>query len=80
MISTIRYPALKKLNPGRGKSHLMILLIALVVASIYFFSELSLMAIVLSYVLSGPFLKLYQFARRRTGRERQKSDRLTAES
>lgn len=65
MISTIRYPSLKRLNLGRGKSHLMILVIALLVAGIYFYSQLVLMAVATAYLCSGPLMRLYQFARRR---------------
>ncbi len=70
MISTIRYPSLKQLNLGRGKSHLTILVIALLVAGIYFYSQLVLMAVATAYFLSGPCLRLFQFARRRQGPER----------
>lgn len=65
MISTIRYPSLKYLNLGRGKSHLTILMLALLVSGIYFFSQQVLMVIAALYLSSGPFLRFYRFAKRR---------------
>ena len=65
MISTIRYPSLKRLNLGRGKSHLMILILASLVAGIYYYSEQVLLVIATSYLCSGPVLRFYQLARRR---------------
>ena len=64
MISTIRYPALKQLNLGHGKSHLTILVLAVVVAGVFLFSQQVLMAIAAVYVGSGPLLKLYHLMRR----------------
>jgi len=65
MVSTIRYPALKQLNLGRGKSHLTILALAFIVAGVFFFSEQVLMAIAAVYVSSGLVLKGAQLLRRR---------------
>ncbi len=65
MISTIRYPSLKRLDLGRGKSHLTILLLALLVAGIYYYSQLVLMAVAMAYLFSGPVTRLYQAIRRR---------------
>jgi CDP-diacylglycerol--serine O-phosphatidyltransferase len=65
MISTIRYPSLKQLNLGRGKSHLTILALAIIIAGVFFFSEQVLMAIALVYAASGLILKLYHMVRRR---------------
>ncbi len=65
MISTIRYPSLKGLNLGRGKSHLTILLLGLLVAGIYYFSQLVLLAVALTYLASGPCFRFWSMARRR---------------
>ena len=68
MISTIRYPALKQLNFGRGKSHLVILTLALLVAGVYYYSQYVLLVIAYSYLLSGPVARLYQAMRYRATR------------
>ena len=60
MISTIRYPSLKQLNFGRGKSHLAILTLALLVAGVYYYSQYVLLVIAYAYLLSGPLARLYQ--------------------
>ncbi len=65
MISTLRYPSLKRLNLGRGKSHLSILMLALLVAGIFWYSEEVLMIIAAVYACSGPVLRAYQFVRYR---------------
>jgi len=64
MISTLRYSSLKHLTLGR-KSHLTILIIALLMALIIFYSRPTLLALAVVYVLSGPVLKLYTMVRRR---------------
>jgi CDP-diacylglycerol---serine O-phosphatidyltransferase len=69
MISTIRYSSLKQLTFGK-KSHLTILVIALMVALIYFFSRSTLLAMAILYVISGPFMRLVAaFRRKKTGSE-----------
>ncbi len=67
MISTIRYPSLKRLDLGRGKSHLSILILALLVAGIYYYSQLVLMAVAMAYMASGLVMRLFQTFRRRRG-------------
>ncbi len=67
MISTIRYPALKQLNLGRGKSHLTILILGLLVASVYYYSEEALVIMTYGYLLSGPITRLVSAAKRRSG-------------
>lgn len=64
MVSTIRYISLKHLTLGR-KSHLTILLIALLVALIYNYSKPTLLALAVVYCLSGPVARLYSMVRRR---------------
>ncbi|MBI4445934.1 MAG: CDP-diacylglycerol--serine O-phosphatidyltransferase [Acidobacteria bacterium] len=65
MISTIRYPSLKQLNLGKGKSHLNILMLALIIAGIIWYSRVALMGIALVYVSSGVLHRIYQFVRYR---------------
>jgi CDP-diacylglycerol---serine O-phosphatidyltransferase len=65
MISTLRYPSLKHLNLGRGKSHITVLALALIVAGIFFYSQQVLMAIAFVYVVSGPVMRIHQLVKRR---------------
>jgi CDP-diacylglycerol--serine O-phosphatidyltransferase len=64
MVSTIRYSSLKYLTLGK-KSHLTILVIALLVALIYFYSRTTLLAIAVLYGLSGLTIRLTVFLRRK---------------
>ena len=64
MISTFRYSSLKNLTLGR-KSHFTILIIALLVALIYNYSDWTLLIIALTYASSGPLSKFYSMARHR---------------
>jgi CDP-diacylglycerol---serine O-phosphatidyltransferase len=64
MVSTIRYNSLKNLTLGK-KSHLTILIIALFVVLIVFFSKPTLLAMALAYCFSGPIARIYAFLRRR---------------
>ncbi|MBP1595101.1 MAG: CDP-diacylglycerol-serine O-phosphatidyltransferase [Acidobacteria bacterium] len=64
MISTFRYSSLKNLTLGR-KSHFTILIIALLVALIYNYSDWTLLIIALTYAASGPVAKFYSMARHR---------------
>jgi CDP-diacylglycerol--serine O-phosphatidyltransferase len=64
MVSTIRYPSLKQLTLGR-KSHLTILLIALLVALVYNYSRWTLLAIAVAYSVSGIGGRIYGLLRRR---------------
>ncbi len=64
MVSTIRYSSLKYLTLGK-KSHLTILVIALIVALIYSYSRTTLLAIAVLYALSGPAIRLTAFLRRK---------------
>lgn len=64
MISTIRYSSLKHLTFGE-KSHLTVLLMALLVALIFFLSKPTLLIIAVVYVLSGVFSRLYAMVRRK---------------
>jgi CDP-diacylglycerol--serine O-phosphatidyltransferase len=64
MISTIRYSSLKHFAWGK-KSHQTILLLALLVALVFFLSRPTLLVIAVSYVLSGPIMRLYTVIRRK---------------
>lgn len=65
MISTLRYPSPKQLTATRGRSHLTVLLLALVVAGVIWYSEEVLMALATAYVLSGLVQRLFQMVRYR---------------
>lgn len=65
MISTLRYPSLKHLNLGRGKSHLSVLLLAFLIAGLIWYSRNVLMIIAGVYLCSGLFARAYQFAKYR---------------
>jgi CDP-diacylglycerol--serine O-phosphatidyltransferase len=64
MVSTVRYPSLKQLTLGR-KSHLTILLIALLVALVYNYSRWTLLIIAVAYSVSGIGGRLYSLLRHR---------------
>jgi len=64
MISKIRYSSLKHLTLGR-KSHLTILVIALLVALIFNYSQHTLLFLAMSYCISGPLARIYALIRRR---------------
>ena len=65
MISAIRYPSLSQLNLGRGKSHLNVLLIALLVAGVAWYSQEVLMVLATLYLSTGLFSRAHQFVRYR---------------
>jgi CDP-diacylglycerol---serine O-phosphatidyltransferase len=68
MVSTIRYFSLKHLTLGK-KSHLTILVIALLVAMVFFLSRPTLLALAAVYVLSGPIARIYGGRRKKPGDE-----------
>ncbi len=68
MVSTIRYTSFKGLNLGRGKSHLNVLMMAFLVAGIFWYSQQLWMILASLYLCSGIFARLYQFARYRFSR------------
>ena len=65
MISTLRYPSLKQLNLNRGKSHLNVLVLAILVAGVIWYSQQVLIVIASVYVSSGLVNRIYQFVRYR---------------
>jgi CDP-diacylglycerol--serine O-phosphatidyltransferase len=62
MISTFKYNSLKGLTLGR-KSHFTILILALMVALIYNFSQWTLLILALGYAAAGPAVRLYSLLR-----------------
>lgn len=64
MISTFKYSSLKNLTLG-SMSHLIILVIALLVALIYSYSRWTLLLIAVAYSVSGPLARLYSCVRYR---------------
>jgi CDP-diacylglycerol---serine O-phosphatidyltransferase len=68
MVSTIRYSSFKNLTWGK-KSHLAILIMALLVALIVFYSKWTLLAIALIYCLSGLFARIYSLLRHKKRNE-----------
>lgn len=64
MISTFRYSSLKNLTLGR-KSHFTILLLALFVALVVYYSRWTLLVLAVAYGISGPVARLYAFMRRK---------------
>jgi len=80
MVSTLRYPSPKQLHLGKGKSHLTVLLLALLVAGVIWYSEEVLMAVSTVYVLSGVTLRGYQMIRYRMRNDPEKLSASRAES
>jgi CDP-diacylglycerol---serine O-phosphatidyltransferase len=64
MVSTIRYSSFKNLTLGK-KSHLVVLIIALLVALIVFFTKQTFLALALAYCFSGLVARIYSFLRRK---------------
>ena len=75
MVSTIRYSSLKQLTLGR-KSHQTVLLIALLVAAIFYYLKWTLLTLGVVYSLSGILQKLYAMIRRKKTQEIQVTDPL----
>ncbi len=66
MISTLRYPSLKQLELGRQKSHRIILILALLVAGVIWYSKHVLLIVAYGYMLSGVVLRAYHFLKYRS--------------
>ena len=64
MVSTLRYNSLKGVALGK-KSHLMVLVIALLFVLIFFLSRPTLLILAVGYAVSGPLLKIYGILRRK---------------
>lgn len=65
MISTLRYPSAKQLDLGGRKSHLIVLIIALLVAGVIWFSQQMLLVLAYAYASSGLIMRVYQILRHR---------------
>lgn len=65
MISTIRYPSMKHVPLTRGKSHLNLLVMAILLAAVIWYSEPFLIVLATCYTLSGPVRRGYQWLRLR---------------
>lgn len=68
MISTIRYSSLKSLTLGK-KSHLTVLILALLIALVVYLSRETLLALATGYVVSGPAMRIYGLIRRKKAGE-----------
>lgn len=65
MISTMRYPSMKFVSLSKGKSHINVFFLAMIIAAIYMFSKFVLLALAVIYAGSGPVTKLWALARRK---------------
>jgi CDP-diacylglycerol--serine O-phosphatidyltransferase len=65
MVSTLRYSSLKGVAIGK-KSHLAVLVIALLFVLIFFLSRPTLLILAVSYAISGPVMKVHGILRRKT--------------
>ena len=68
MISSIRFFSFKRLHLNKGKSHLNVLGLAVIIAGIVFYSEIVLLLLTSLYALSGLAGRIVQEARRAMGR------------
>ena len=66
MVGTLRYNSLKGVAVGK-KSHLTVLLIALLFVLIFFLARQTLLILAVSYVASGPLMKVYGMLARKKG-------------
>lgn len=74
MISSIRFFSFKSLHLGKGKSHLHVLGMAIIIAGIVFYSEIVLLLMASTYALSGLVGRLVQEIRRALGRSAPNTD------
>ena len=68
MVGTLRYNNLKGIALGK-KSHLTVLVIALLFVLIFFLSRPTLLILAVGYVISGPLIKVYSVLRRKKPEE-----------
>jgi len=64
MVSTLRYNSMKGVTIGK-KSHLAVLVIALLFVLIFFLSRPTLLILAVGYAISGPLMKIYGLLRRK---------------
>ncbi len=68
MISSIRFFSFKRLHLSKGKSHLYVLGMAVIIAGVVFYSEIVLLIMASFYALSGLVVRLVHEIRRALGR------------
>jgi len=64
MVSTLRYTSFKNVGPSSNRPFIILPLLSLLVAGIWFYSKWVLLAIVMLYVLHGPVLKIWNLLNR----------------
>jgi CDP-diacylglycerol--serine O-phosphatidyltransferase len=64
MVSTLRYASFKNIGLRSNRPFIILPLLSLVAAGIWFYSRWVLLLIVASYVLHGPLLKLWNLLHR----------------
>ena len=64
MVSTVRYNSMKGIALGK-KSHLTVLVIALLFVLIFFYSRPTLLILAVGYAISGPLMKICGILRRK---------------
>lgn len=74
MISSIRFFSFKRLHLSKGKSHLNVLGLAVIIAGIVFYSEIVLLIIASFYALSGLAGRMVQEIKRVFGKPSQNTD------
>lgn len=77
MISSIRFFSFKSLRLGKGKSHLHVLGMAVIIAGIVFYSEIVLLLMACTYALTGLVGRLVQEIRHALGRSAPNTDEKT---
>lgn len=65
MISTIRHPSLKFLNLAKGRSHLTILLLGVIIVAVYRYSQIVLLLLTTIYASSGLVTKIVSLFKRK---------------
>lgn len=68
MVSSIRYSSFKTVALGK-KSHLIVLVMALLVAAVFYYSKWTLLTLAVAYVSSGILMRLFSMARRKKTNE-----------
>lgn len=77
MVSTLRYTSFKDIGIQTSKPRVALPFLSLIIASIWFYSELVLLVFGICYVTHGPILKLYGMlnrSRKATGKSNEVSD------
>jgi CDP-diacylglycerol--serine O-phosphatidyltransferase len=59
MVSRVRYTSFKNVGPKSNKPFIILPLLSLLVAGIWFYSQWVLLVIALAYVSHGPLLKVW---------------------